>query len=179
LGDRQTLYPANIQRNYDDLLRGVKLSLKEVWRLRGDDPVYPISTLVSFAFFVTISKILWTGANMGPLGMLLAGVAVLVPWLLFLKTHRSPLQIMTTFQGIIPQKTKEVIQEHKSRFDQIYILAEVDSWRELHLERSLPSQLNVDPLVLGYINGSQHFYVLDKFDITPLEHYVASEFTNE
>lgn len=77
------------------------------------------------------------------------------------------------FNGLIPIKTKEKVEEAKQIFreDQIYIISEVqpNEWTEEVIE--LPG---IDPLVVGI--SSNKTLLIDYFDTTPLEDIVRREF---
>lgn len=97
-----------------------------------------------------------------------------------------------TWDGVIPQASTEVIQEAeeffglyetkeygKSSRPRVYFLAEApfDGWI-VDSERSPrpPRPRYVDPLIIGH--HGENLYVVGSFDPTPLEHYIASEFTS-
>jgi hypothetical protein len=77
-----------------------------------------------------------------------------------------------TFSGVIPLETKEKIREaqRSQAFEDIRVLAEAD-WS---LER-YANPYYADPIVVGLVEGQM--WVIDVFDPTPLEEYIAKEFT--
>jgi len=80
-------------------------------------------------------------------------------------------RLRTSFTGMIPNETRERIAKWKETFpDEIYIVNEA-SWRF----ESLPRPLFGDPLVIGAKSG--RYYLIDVFDPTTLESYIAKEFT--
>lgn len=84
--------------------------------------------------------------------------------------RRSEISITATFTGVIPQSTKDKITEASSEFkEQIFVLAEVEAWK-LN-EVVIPQR---DPLVVGY--AEENLWLIDQFDLTPLEEYVKREF---
>lgn len=87
-------------------------------------------------------------------------------------TRGEGLCIEARFEGIIPPETRQkilpLIQTWTLLRDRIYLLAEVEEW-----EAGL---IKVDPLVIGcHRNGD--LLLIDSFDVTPLEEYIAREFT--
>lgn len=71
--------------------------------------------------------------------------------------------------GLIPETVKEKIEKFKCRKDvQLFIVAE-PRW-EVEVKK-----FNPDPLLVAYYNGE--LFLIDKFDLTTLEHYVVSEFS--
>lgn len=69
---------------------------------------------------------------------------------------------------LVPTSTRQKIIEARPTFGrEIYLLAETPDW---HLE-----QVDPDPLVLGW--KYNQFWLVDVFDLTPLEEFVWCEFT--
>ncbi|HEU5114683.1 MAG TPA: hypothetical protein VFT82_02870 [Candidatus Paceibacterota bacterium] len=84
--------------------------------------------------------------------------------------------IQAKFQGTLPQNTRDRIKKALEKFDQVFILAEVPNLRVAFLPLPKPS-LQGDPLVVGYLNQTNSFYLIDKFDTTKIEDYITGEFT--
>jgi hypothetical protein len=85
------------------------------------------------------------------------------------------------FRGAIPDETRAKIRSVHRSFEQVYLLAETtpESWRLERVGKSFRQQVRDlwdDPLVVGYAAGT--LWLIDSFDPTPLEQYVASEFTS-
>lgn len=74
------------------------------------------------------------------------------------------------FTGVIPESTKMRIAHARTIFPQLFILAEVKTWRQ---NEQAPTE--VDPLVMGFANDS--LWLVDAFDTTPTEEYIQREFT--
>lgn len=86
----------------------------------------------------------------------------------------------SNFRGLIPKQTKEKIKEAKQIFgyveertDRLYnvfLIAEVkpEAWKK--------KVIISDPLLVGKDN--EKFFLVDKFNTTPLEDYVSREFIN-
>lgn len=80
-------------------------------------------------------------------------------------------EIYATFNGVIPDSTRQKIVDasDSKRFNQIVIIAEA-SW-SLALR-----PFNPDPLVVGFSDSGA--WLIDSFDLTPIENIVKSEFTS-
>lgn len=75
------------------------------------------------------------------------------------------------FAGVIPDPVREHIFRAKPDFQEIFILAEVKAW-EVNCEvQPVPR----DPIVAGF--DGKCLWFVDAFDVTPIEHYIKSEFT--
>lgn len=80
---------------------------------------------------------------------------------------RDSIELWTELQGVVPADVRHLIKQNMGSFDQIAIAAEVAKWNE----RIGPG----DPLVLGRLGPL--WWLIAKFDTTPLEEYVAKEFS--
>ena len=72
--------------------------------------------------------------------------------------------IRANFQGLIPKPTREkiiAVRQNHFLWCDILILAEVTDWKT--------GVIDIDPLVLIMLRNNGHFYIMDSFDITPLE----------
>lgn len=105
----------------------------------------------------------------------------------------SRYKLSFTWEGIIPQASAEIISEAEEFFGdyntsasysrdvrpRVYFLAEApfDGWT-VDSERSPrpPKPRYVDPLIVGHYFDK--LYVVGSFDPTPLEQYIAAEFTS-
>lgn len=83
--------------------------------------------------------------------------------------HSQAFTLTTTYDGVIPAETKEKIREAEEQFEDVRLLAEAPNW-SVHIEPR-----HVDPIVVGI--AAETMWVIDIFDPTPVEEYVASEFT--
>ena len=81
---------------------------------------------------------------------------------------RGSVTLCDSFKGVIPLPTKTKILANRVRFDSIMFVKEAD-W---NVELVLP---NPDPLVIGKV-GHIHF-LIDVFDLTSVEQYIADKFT--
>lgn len=83
---------------------------------------------------------------------------------------RTSASIEAEFKGFIPDAVRERIHRAKPDFESIYLLAEVEQWSLKREAAPLPR----DPIVAGF-DGERLWYI-DAFDLTPVEHYIKSEF---
>lgn len=82
--------------------------------------------------------------------------------------------LSTKWEGVLPPNVRQIVKANSDfKRDDMYLLAEPTNW-ELTFQKLPERPLNPDPLLVGYAEGS--FWLLAQFDVTPLEHYVASEF---
>lgn len=80
------------------------------------------------------------------------------------------------FGGVIPDSTKKIIKDNVDNFHGIFIVSDVQNrWKVNEKVTKLP--INRDPLVIGYSKSLEMYFLLDKFDITPTEEYLAREFS--
>ena len=81
------------------------------------------------------------------------------------------------FDGIIPRKTRDIAFAAKHRFDNLYLIVDQEKrWQSEVLRDPIPRSL--DPLLIGEIvrGGHRRFFLLDQFDLTVAEQYLADEF---
>ena len=79
------------------------------------------------------------------------------------------------FTGVIPPKTRKKIQEAQRDFDRhIYLVTEAPEWSFSEEEEEVRIQPR-DPLVIG-VEG-ETTWLIDAFDLTPLERAIKMEFT--
>jgi hypothetical protein len=81
--------------------------------------------------------------------------------------------LLAAFSGVIPAETKEKIRDATADqvFSDIRLLAETEWSLDVH-----PNPRYADPIVVGLVNCEM--WVIDVFDPTPLEDYIAREFTS-
>lgn len=85
------------------------------------------------------------------------------------------INIGSSFNGIVPSKTRKNIKDAEEIFDKsIYFIVETkpENW---HVNSHIPESFIRDPLILGVFN--EKCFLIDKFDTMRLEDYVAAEFT--
>ena len=84
--------------------------------------------------------------------------------------------ISAQFSGTIPPATREKIRKWKGSFERVFMLVEAPEWVVKREERRpKPAPILVgDPLVVGYRGGQ--LFLIDVFDTTPTENYIAKEF---
>jgi hypothetical protein len=85
-------------------------------------------------------------------------------------SHMPSARICSRFAGVIPPEVRERIKEATPHFDQILIVAEVESWNSGITRTG-------DPLVVGRKGGL--FWLLDYFETTGLEEWARREFSSD
>jgi len=81
------------------------------------------------------------------------------------------------FDGILPKSTREIALAAKHRFTNLYLIVDQQKrWQSTLLRDPVPRAL--DPLLIGEIKKGDHrrFFLLDQFDLTAAEQYLADEF---
>lgn len=102
------------------------------------------------------------------------------------KAEKEDLQISWKphWTGMLPERIKERLAEVSSRGlfrkDYLFILAEPSYWDIDEKVATKPLPVDRDPLLIGYNYDCEkekaQLWLIDQFDVTPLEHYVVSEF---
>ena len=86
--------------------------------------------------------------------------------------------VMTAeFDGILPKQTREKAVAAKSHFDRLYVIIDQQHrWKSALLPDPRPRAL--DPLLVGELSQgrSRKFFLIDQFDLTEAEQYLADEF---
>jgi len=91
---------------------------------------------------------------------------------------RATTQIYRRFSGVIPHEVRQKIRTHKDKFDSVVLIEEADKWtyhEDIEKRRIPPPPRVIDPLVIG-LSGNRG-YLIDAFNIQPIEEAVAREFT--
>lgn len=73
------------------------------------------------------------------------------------------------FNGLVPEKIREKVRLLRSAKYSTVLVCEADSWEKV--------SLSVDPLLCVVLDD--RIFVVDKFDLTPMEQYLHEEFTVE
>jgi hypothetical protein len=76
------------------------------------------------------------------------------------------------FSGQIPKETREKINQARKMGLEVFIVSEAQQWSISEKRIPIPE----DPLVIGY--KANVYWLIDKFDLTPTERWVAEEFTS-
>lgn len=74
------------------------------------------------------------------------------------------------FEGVIPDSVREKIASVASKFEALYLITEA-LWTERDQQMVVRDR---DPLLVGW--SGYDLFLIDKFDVTPLEEYYAQEF---
>jgi len=90
------------------------------------------------------------------------------------------LVLTAEFDGILPKSTREIALVAKHRFNNLYLIVDQQKrWQSTLLRDPVPRAL--DPLLIGELKkGSRRrFFLLDQFDLTAAEQYLADEFATK
>ena len=90
------------------------------------------------------------------------------------------LVLTAEFDGILPKSTREIALAAKHRFSNLYLIVDQQKrWQSTLLRDPVPRAL--DPLLIGELKrGSRRrFFLLDQFDLTAAEQYLADEFATK
>ena len=86
--------------------------------------------------------------------------------------------IMTAeFDGILPKETRQKARLAQKYFDHLYVIVDQQHrWKSSLLPDPRPRAL--DPLLVGELKQgrARKFFLVDQFDLTPAEQYLADEF---
>jgi hypothetical protein len=114
---------------------------------------------------IIISAILWLGMILDALNRL-EGLS-------------EDLKITASFEGLLPQHVRQKATDLRSQFEQLFLVTDQRGrWTYKLSPRPLPP--NIDPLLIGkkkLTDGIDHYYLIDVFELTRAEEYLASEFT--
>jgi hypothetical protein len=81
------------------------------------------------------------------------------------------------FNGILPKEIREKARAAREEFDSLYLIVEQKHrWKSALLPDPRPRAL--DPLLIGEVKQGRRrrFYLIDQFDLTEAEQYLADEF---
>ena len=93
----------------------------------------------------------------------------LCPW--------KKLVLTAEFDGILPNKTRVKARAAKDHFEHLYVVVDQQNrWKSALLPDPRPRAL--DPLLIGELaqGRSRKFFLIDQFDLTEAEQYLADEF---
>jgi hypothetical protein len=96
----------------------------------------------------------------------------LCPW--------KKLVITAEFNGILPKEARETARAAKDHFDNLYLIVDQQHrWKSAFLSDPRPRAL--DPLLIGELKQGRgrQFFVIDQFDLTEAEQYLADEFATK
>jgi len=90
------------------------------------------------------------------------------------------LSLVAEFDGILPKSTRDIALAAKYRFDSLYLIVDQQKrWQSTLLRDPVPRAL--DPLLIGELKKGdrRRFFLLDQFDLTAAEQYLADEFATK
>jgi hypothetical protein len=134
-----------------------------------------------FSGALTMSGVV-TGAGI-LMGMWVLGALLVYLLSLFVLDRICPcrkLLLAAEFNGILPKKVREKARAAKSHFDHLYLIVDQQyRWKSTLLPDPRPSVL--DPLLVGELKQGRcrKFYLIDQFDLTEAEQYLADEFATK
>jgi hypothetical protein len=144
-----------------------------------------VTGVIGLLAFCWLNNLEITAAALPFLYCLLTGIGSLTTLLTYLavelllnRTHPwKKLMLTAEFDGILPRKTRDIAFAAKSRFDNLYLVVDQEKrWQSKLLRDPVPRAF--DPLLVGEIVRGCHrrFFLLDQFDLTAAEQYLADEF---
>jgi hypothetical protein len=112
-------------------------------------------------------------------GWVLGAFTIYILGLLVLNQLRpwKKLVITAEFNGILPRETREKARGAQDHFDKLYLIVDQQHrWKSVLLPD--PSPRVLDPLLVGELqqDGVRKYYLIDQFDLTEAEQYLADEF---
>jgi hypothetical protein len=154
-------------------------------RLRGERAIGRISVVFGIApvlaYFLsgiaTLPAMVEAGILVG--GWLIGSFLTYVLCLSLLDRFcpRKKLVLTAEFDGILPKATRAKALAAKSHFDHLYVIVDQQRrWKSSLLPDPAPRAL--DPLLIGELKQGRcrKFYLIDQFDLTEAEQYLADEF---
>jgi hypothetical protein len=157
-------------------------------RMRAERIALKISALVGviglLAFFLSHNP----GVKPAALPFLVIGVWSLGAFLSYLVAEFllnrifpwKKLMLTAEFDGILPRSTREIALAAKHRFNNLYLIVDQQRrWQSTLLRDPVPRAL--DPLLIGELKHGdrRRFFLLDQFDLTAAEQYLADEFATK
>ncbi|MBV8416161.1 MAG: hypothetical protein JO251_13205 [Verrucomicrobia bacterium] len=148
-----------------------------------------VTILAAVIGFVAASIYLLSGITTGPEapfplwgGLALGAMLVYMLSLYFVDRFypRKKLVITAEFDGILPRDVRERARSAREQFDNVYLVVDQQHrWKSELLPDPAPRAL--DPLLIGELKrGSEcKLFVIDQFDLTAAERYLADEFAAE
>src|SRR5574343_512728 len=146
------------------------------WSSVDAAPVITFGLLFSFGFLSLFSNLIVLKSILIPVGVI--GVLMTIYGIFMAIRASNSLGISRsfthTFSGLVPDNVRDLIMNEKRNFDSITLIEESYNW---NIDDSIKIQKkpNPDPLIVGRKNNIH--YLLTKFDVTPLENLIATEFT--
>jgi hypothetical protein len=154
-------------------------------RIRAERAVTRMSVILGVFFALTclfsgvtpVSGVALAGLVMG--GWVVGAFLTYVPSLVVLNwlCPWKKLVLTAEFDGILPKEVREKAYTAKSHFDRLYIVVDQEHrWKSALLPDPRPRAL--DPLLVAELKQGRRrkFFLIDQFDLTGAEQYLADEF---
>lgn len=90
------------------------------------------------------------------------------------------LSLSASFEGLLPAATRAKALRARAHFDQLYLVVDQQQrWQSALLP--VPASVLLDPLLVGERRERfrSRYYLIDQFDLTQAEDYLASEFLHD
>jgi hypothetical protein len=90
----------------------------------------------------------------------------------------SQLRLIAEFDGLLPPQTRLIARAARAGFDKLFLVVDQQGRWESELLPD-PAPPDLDPLLVGSkkVDGVIRYFVLDTFDLTRSEDYLAAEFS--
>jgi hypothetical protein len=157
-------------------------------RMRAEQIAFKISALIGviglLVFFLSHNP----GVKPVALPFLVIGVWSLGTFLSYLTAEFlmnwvrpwQKLRLTAEFDGILPKSTRAIALTAQYRFNSLYLVVDQQKrWQSTLLRDPVPRAL--DPLLIGELKHGKRrrFFLLDQFDLTAAEQYLADEFATK
>lgn len=150
--------------------------LWRTWARDAADPFIFFGICLQLCWFSLLSDSFILKSILIPLAAL--GIVGFIYGLFIAARASNSLAISRTFShkfsGIIPDNVRELIKNEQINFERIYLIEEGYNWK-INDSVELKKKPNPDPLIVGVKDG--RYWLLTKFDVTPLENLIATEFS--
>lgn len=145
--------------------------VRNFYNFGGGPELGAMATLFVAMFVALPNGYIRTGVACG------IAAAVLLCWVIFLVNTWAESQFQLSlilrhdFTGVVPEHVRNSIAEAEKRGYTAWILEESHTF-QVNQEKSAQPR-DKDPLVVGLRGGA--WYLIDKFDVTPAEEFIAKE----
>lgn len=146
------------------------------WTSSEAAPFISFGLMFSVGFLSLLSNLIVLKSILIPIGVI--GVLMTIYGIFIVRRASNSLRISRsfthTFSGLVPDNVRDLIMSEKRNFDSITLIEESYNWN-INDSIKIQKKPNPDPLIVGRKNNIH--YLLTKFDVTPLENLIATEFT--
>lgn len=160
---------------YNNVLRNIR-NFYEGADFGGLLSVFVVSLLFNCGWMALEASALWAKllfCSVGFVGSLMSLFSIVGGF--FLGDKKITKTFTHKFEGLIPEETREIIKNYRGKFEKILLVEEAHNWKITETEEIIKAEKNPDPLVIGCYDNT--YWLITKFDVTPLENLIATEFT--